>query len=134
MTEKQRIIMYNNISSHGEDLRIIFSFSPQSDMVSICKKLFSLEYKGNKIMVDFCNGLIDSNTIDYATEKIFNTLLFILHLSHSSPLAKSIIINRDPRGYCLKIASSYIHANNLKIYRDFGGYGIIAPDFRIYKP
>ncbi len=39
-----------------------------------------------------------------------------------------IIVNRDPRGYCLKIDDAWIAANNVKIHRDMGGYGIIAPE------
>lgn len=37
-----------------------------------------------------------------------------------------IFINRDPRGYQLKIDDAY--AAGLVIHKDWGGYGIIAPD------
>jgi hypothetical protein len=30
----------------------------------------------------------------------------------------------------LKIDDDYVRKNNIDIYKDFGGYGIIAPDFR----
>ena len=40
-----------------------------------------------------------------------------------------VFINGDPRGYALKIKEEYVRKHNLKIYRDFGGYGIIAPEF-----
>jgi hypothetical protein len=132
MTENERKKMYENIVCHGENLRKIFHFS--GDVVPVCKKLLTLENKANKLMVDFCNGFLDVNTLDYATEKVYNTLLRILSLSHSSPLAKELIINRDARGYTLKIAESFIRENRFIIYRDFGGYGILAPDFRINKP
>lgn len=130
MTEKQRKIMYEKITSHGENLRKIFSFPSSQDMIPICKKLFSLENKANKIMVDYCNGLIDTDTVDYASEKIFNSCLHILNLAHNSPIAIAIQINRDPRGYTLMIDTDYIKENNLHIHTDFGGYGILAPDFR----
>jgi len=134
MTEKQRTEMYTNISAHGENLRKIFSFPATVDMVSVCKRLFALENKTNKIMVDYCNGFIDCDTVNYASDKTYNTLLFILRLQHSTLLAKSLLINRDPRGYSLKINDEYVRDNNLVIYTDMGGYGILAPDFRIYKP
>jgi hypothetical protein len=41
-----------------------------------------------------------------------------------------IFANGDPRGYALKIRSEYVKNNNLDIHRDWGGYGIIAPDLR----
>ena len=43
---------------------------------------------------------------------------------------KNIFVNGDARGYALKIDDDYIRVNNFNIYRDFGGYGIIAPDFK----
>jgi len=43
-----------------------------------------------------------------------------------------IEINFDPRGYALKIDNEWMKANqNIDFFRDWGGYGIIAPDFRI---
>jgi hypothetical protein len=39
-----------------------------------------------------------------------------------------IFVNRDPRGYCLKIDDEYTRANKLDIGTDWGGYGIIAPE------
>ena len=41
-----------------------------------------------------------------------------------------VFVNGDPRGYALKIDDSYVKKFNLKIERDWGGYGIIAPDFK----
>lgn len=131
MTEKQRKIMYEKISSHGENLRTIFSFPSNVDMIPVCKKLFSLENKANRLMVDYCNGLTDTDTVDYATEKIYNTVLKILSLSHGSPLARAIIINRDPRGYALKINDDFMRSKSTILYCDWGGYGILAPDFSI---
>lgn len=130
MTEKQRKIMYEKIAEHGENLRKISGLPASADMLSICKKLFTLENKGNRLMVDYCNGLVDTDTVDYAADKLYNSVLAILKISHLSPIAKSIQINRDPRGYTLKIFDDYMRENNIKLYRDFGGYGIIAPDFR----
>ena len=134
MTEKQRTEMYKNISAHGENLRKIFSFPVTVNMIPVCKKLFSLENKTNKIIVDYCNGFIDCDTVDYASDKTYNTLLFILRLQHFTLLAKALFINIDPRGYALKINVDYVRDNNIVIYTDMGGYGILAPDFRIYKP
>lgn len=130
MTEKQRKLMYEKIAAHGENLRTIFSLPSNVDMIPICKKLFSLENKANRLMVDYCNALTDCDTVDYATEKIYNAALKILSLSHGSPLARAIIINRDPRGYTLKINDDFMRTNSIVLHSDFGGYGILAPDFR----
>ena len=46
---------------------------------------------------------------------------------------KVLFCNGDARGYALKIDDEYIRNNNFNIHRDWGGYGIIAPDFREFK-
>lgn len=33
----------------------------------------------------------------------------------------------DPKGHALKIEDDYVNQHNLKIHRDIGGHGIIAP-------
>jgi len=38
-----------------------------------------------------------------------------------------VFFNSDPRGYALKIKDDY--TRDITIYRDWGGYGILAPDF-----
>ena len=43
---------------------------------------------------------------------------------------KKVFINGDPRGYALKIDDKYQdRLHKVGIHRDWGGYGIIAPDF-----
>jgi len=37
---------------------------------------------------------------------------------------EDLFINLDPRGYSLKVSDPPIN-----MYRDFGGYGIVAPEF-----
>lgn len=115
MTEKQRKIMYEKISEHGENLRKISGLPDSADMLSICKKLFTLENKGNRLMCDYCAGLVDTDTVDYATDKLYNSVLSILKIAHNAPIAKSIQINRDPRGYTLKISDDYMRENNIKL-------------------
>jgi hypothetical protein len=39
-----------------------------------------------------------------------------------------VFTNGDPRGYILKIKEDYMRENQVKIERDWGGYGIIAPE------
>ena len=41
--------------------------------------------------------------------------------------ADIVHINFDPRGYALKIKGEYLI--DVKLYRDWGGYGSVAPEF-----
>lgn len=47
----------------------------------------------------------------------------------SMPRIVPVILNRDPRGYALKIDDEWMRAHrDVVLHRDWGGYGIIAPD------
>jgi hypothetical protein len=39
-----------------------------------------------------------------------------------------VIINRDPRGFALKIDCDWPGLNDYTIHKDMGGYGILAPE------
>jgi hypothetical protein len=42
-----------------------------------------------------------------------------------------VFLNGDPRGYALKIDDKWMteHYDNVELNRDWGGYGILAPEF-----
>lgn len=134
--------MYQQIDKHGADLNKIFK--TEFDNVKLCKKLHTLENKAHHAATCLCNA----NTLDrlaltrqeertgirQATEeeqdaffeKILNSVDKILNFKAQGI---PVFINHDPRGYALKIKDGYIRENSLKIYQDWGGYGILAPDF-----
>jgi len=133
--------MYQQIEKHGADLNAIFNTG--IDNIKLCKKLFQIENKTHKATICLCN----TNTLDImelnqytgydvkqATEEeqdaFFNKILTrvdkILQFKEKNI---PVFINYDPRGYALKIKDDYTRAHNLKIHQDFGGYGIIAPEF-----
>lgn len=42
-----------------------------------------------------------------------------------------VFLNGDPRGYSLKIDDKWTHAKGYEgLHTDFGGYGILAPEFK----
>jgi len=123
MNKKER--MYNEIRTHGDNLNKIFH--TDIDNISLCKKLFRLVNKGNRIALDYCNGNIKEDDFDTGKEKILKSVDKILNFTK---LNIPVIFNSDPRGYALKIEDEYIRINNIAIHRDWGGYGILAPDFR----
>jgi prolyl-tRNA synthetase len=132
MNRKEK--MYDEIRKHGENLNAIFNTG--LDPVALCKKLHRLENKAHGIETKECNG--DYNEMPYDDEtgeiiyvreqedKILNSLDKILNFRK---LGIPVFINGDARGYTLKIKSKYVADNQITIYQDWGGYGIIAPDF-----
>ncbi len=125
MTTSQKITMYEQIQQHGNNLNAIFHTS--FDAITLCKKLRRLEKKAYQIALDWCNGEngVDSENIDTLTEPVLKAVKKLLNTTDVYP----IVFNGDARGYALKIPSKYVIATNMKIYTDWGGNGIIAPDF-----
>lgn len=123
MTKEQKQRMYKNIYNHGNNLNTIFK--TDYDNITLCKKLIRLERKAHKLSTDYCNGVFSCNVWEIKTDKILKKVCKILNLKNDF----NIFVNGDCRGYALKIFDDYIKKNNIKIYQDWGGYGIIAPDF-----
>lgn len=132
-TAKNR--MYQQIQQHGENLNAIFNTGIAP--VTLCKKLRRVEAKAHKLATDYCNGENGVDSENWGTKcapilASVRKILFPGGVPTKQPLAQigwSIYVNGDARGYALKIKDDVVRANNLKIYTDWGGYGILAPDF-----
>ena len=128
MNKKQ--ITYDRINAHGQRLKNIFKLDPNIDPVKLCKQLFRLENKAHKLAEDYCNGIIYADDYDVKTIQILKKVCKILNIPYE---ANRVFVNGDPRGYALKFTSrysKYLRSCNINIHQDWGGYGIIAPDFR----
>jgi len=115
--------MYAEIKKHGENINTIFNTG--IDPILLCKRLRRYEHIGTQANTDYCNGIIDISEWEKRIEKLVLQVNKILKNTKKIP----VIINGDPRGYCLKIDDKYIREKKIKIYTDMGGYGILAPDF-----
>ena len=121
ITKKER--MYQQIEKHGRDLIKVFALPESLEPIALCKKLRRLETEANRKMVDYCNGDIQGEEIDAYQEKLETRVGKIIG-AHNLPM---LYVNRDPRGYTLKLTE---HASaTANIHKDWGGYGILAPDF-----
>jgi len=125
MTKTERADMYESITRHGEKLLKIFPNAKQKDPVKLCKSLRRYEAKAERVTLALCNGDIEQSEGDKELEKLHNKLGELLKPSHPRPF----FINRDPRGYALKIPDTDSKIHKYDLFRDMGGYGILAPDF-----
>jgi len=117
--------MYERIRKHGEDLLRIFPNATEQDLVLLCKRLRGLEIQGERIATALCNGDIQDEDYETSEEVLLEKVNLLLgNLSGAVP----VFLNGDPRGYALKIRDEYVCKHNLEIHRDWGGYGILAPD------
>lgn len=83
-------------------------------------KLRFLEARAHRITTAECNGTIDEDKASKQLNKIKEQVNKLLKVT-------TLFINGDPRGYALKLKES--EAKELGIYQDWGGYGILAPEF-----
>ena len=120
-TKKER--MYQQIEKHGRDLIKAFALPESIEPIALCKKLRRLESEANRKMVEYCNGDIQGEEIDAYQEKLEARVGKIIG-AHNLP---TLYVNRDPRGYTLKLTERASATAN--IHKDWGGYGILAPDF-----
>lgn len=137
--------MYERIEKHGKQLQAIFNV--EGDPVKLYKQLRRIETALNRYATYWCNGTNNLAGLDYAIKRGLSTSGYEYGEEEfdrdSKPLIKRldkilnytaqgipVEINTDPRGYALKIDDKYMRAHNIALYRDWGGYGIIAPDFR----
>jgi hypothetical protein len=120
MTKQDKYIMYQRIEKHGDNLKSIFNLDV--DSVKLCKQLFRLENKAHKLALDYCNGVFEGD-IDKESEKILSKVAKLLNTN-----TFNMFFNSDARGYALKFFEDF--SKDKPIHKDWGGYGIIAPDFR----
>ncbi len=123
MKANKKELLYSRITKHGQDLKRLFNLDHTTDPVKLCKKLLRLETKAHRLATDYCNGDVDQIEFDTKGDKILKKVETILKDK------KHLLLNGDARGYALKIDDDFIRVNNLSIFRDWGGFGIVAPDF-----
>ena len=133
MTTKERNRMKDQILKHGFDLLRIFHPSTMYDVgeigpVELCRKLHRIELQAHRYAERVCNGEIDPTEAEDARWEA-NILGQVDRLLNFRAAGIPVFINGDPRGHALKIDDKYVRDNNLEIERDWGGYGLIAPEF-----
>ena len=133
--------MYEAIERHGANLNAIFNTGINN--ITLCRKLFRLENKAHHVTTCLCNtntldmlelnrftGYVVKQTTEEEKDLFFDKILKSLDkILDFKKKGVPVFINYDPRGYALKIRSEWVTGYSGKIYRDFGGYGILAPDF-----
>jgi hypothetical protein len=118
----KRQTMQEKILKHGLTLQRHYGNGSGGGPVTLCKKLRRIERKLEKLFIDLCDVGVDDDKLEKAhknAEKRVKQLLPNLDMA-------SLYINQDPRGYALKIKTEYTPAD---LHKDWGGYGILAPDY-----
>jgi len=127
------------IDRHGRSLLQAFPNATEKNPVALCKKLRRIETAIARPLTDYCNGTIGIEAVDNATDAALLRVRRLLGLTEAGAVAIGLFINRDPRGYAIKLDDAWTReynsdkytAEGLPLYRDWGGYGIIAPDLTV---
>jgi len=121
MNSINKYIMSQRIKKHGDNLKAIFNLD--IDSIKLCKQLFRLENKAHQLATDYCNGGVDGDSTEIESQKILSKVATILKTN-----TFNMFFNFDARGYALKFFEDF--SKDKPIHKDWGGYGIIAPNFR----
>ena len=125
----------DRIAKHGNQLLAIFPNATERNPVKLCKKLRRLEAQASRHTLELCNGdepgPHDEAWSDRHNEALFlilNKVHVLLGNTTQNKGTVPVFINRDPRGYALKIDDEWMREHNAELHRDWGGYGILAPE------
>lgn len=111
---------------HGLKLQRIFPQTKHSGPVSLYQAIRRLENEAHRLAEQECNQHMPEGYVESRHERILNLLDARLGFRREGI---PVFINSDPRGYALKIDDKYVRNHELDIHTDWGGYGILAPEF-----
>lgn len=91
--------------------------------LQLWRKLRRIEGEATRATTAYCNGEITTDQCDAACRK---ALCAVVKVLGNHP--KGLWVNRDPRGYALKLDPDKGAVIPAGMHKDWGGYGILAPE------
>lgn len=97
-----------------------------TDGKKLSLKLLKLERIAHQAATDYCNGVLDDDEWAETSGNVKKEILKAFEV----PFILGLFINGDPRGYAIKIDDAIIKEKyqDVGLYRDMGGYGILSPE------
>lgn len=115
------------IKTHGAALLRAFPDCAERDLAVLCKKLRRIENRAHRAAEQYCNGEITMEDYEFLAQRALDSAVALLRPDVLDDQATSaVFVNSDPRGYTLKLREDF--ARKHEIQRDWGGYGLLAPD------
>lgn len=130
MTATDKTTRRQRIEEHGRRLLDIFPNATEQDPYKLCTKLRRLETAAASLALRGANGpqWDDEGLQEAAYEDVLAKAKKLL--GNDGKRYVPMFINRDPRGYQLKINDKWLAETGWPLHRDWGGYGIIAPEIK----
>lgn len=122
MSTKTNPHLIRQREAHHEALKAMAPKNSNRTGLEMWRRLRRIEAKGAAFALQLCNGPeLSEAEQDAITEQI----KLAVAREFGGQLPKGFFLNRDPRGYALKLEPDSVP---LALHRDFGGYQILAPE------
>ena len=115
--------MQARIRENGERVKTWAPLPADVDPAALSKGMYRVEQWAHREAERACNGDMGGESFDTFSAKVGATVRRRLLRILPREAVERIFLNWDPRGYALKTKH-----NAGALYRDWGGYGILAPD------
>ena len=116
--------------NHLSTLQHLSGVDGEYEAGQVYKKLLRLEAKASRWNVQECNEPVEEEEVERRDGVVRNAVKKLL----PNLPDEQFMYNGDPRGYALKIKADYVKVlrdeHGVHPYQDWGGYGILAPDFK----
>lgn len=103
-----------------EELADSLNMNNEFSGVQIWRKLRRIEGEARRATTAYCNGTITEQACDEACTLVMGAVRRVF-----TALPTGFFINRDPRGYALKLEPESVP---FKLEEDWGRYQILAPE------
>ncbi len=110
----------------GEKLKKIFPKAAEYTGYALYRLVRDIERRAHKLAEDQCTRTLREGYVEHTEATILEALDHVLGYKAARV---PIFLNGDPRGYAIKISDMHVRGHKLDIHTDWGGYGILAPDF-----
>jgi len=116
------------ILRHGFRLLRIFPHAKAQGWgpVALYARLHRIETEAHSFAERECNEQLPEGASERKDASILRRLDQILGFKAAGV---PVFLNGDPRGYALKIHDKWMKEHDAELDRDWGGYGILAPEF-----
>ena len=114
--------------THVCNLQTLAGLNSYHEALILYKRLHRLEARIHRENENDCNGItgLTEEQEEKRDKRRFKSYQDLL------PGVTGLFINGDPRGYSLKMHVKQwqeLYDKGINLYRDWGGYGILAPEF-----
>jgi hypothetical protein len=111
---------------HGDNLRKIYPAAICRNGLDLYKRLRRYELKSERAVEKLCSEEMNEEMTKYYEGVVKRSHKRVKEILGHGP---EIMVTYDPCGYVFKIDDEIVRALDIDIEKDWGGYGLIAPEF-----